>query len=60
MAERMNTTREEVRDYFEREKLMDMVRADALRRKALQDIVSKVKVVEKETQEEEKKDEGSS
>ncbi len=60
LAEQMNTTREEVRDYFEKEKLMDVVRSDALRRKALEDIVSRVKVVEKETKEEEEKDEGGS
>ncbi len=60
LAEQMNTTKEEVRDYFEKEKLMDVVRSDALRRKALEDIVSRVKVVEKETKEEEEKDEGGS
>ncbi|HHJ64467.1 MAG TPA: trigger factor [Aquifex aeolicus] len=60
LAEQMNTTKEEVRDYFEKEKLMDVVRSDALRRKALEDIVSRVKVVEKETKEEEDKDEGGS
>jgi len=60
LADQMNTTREEIRDYFEREKLMDLVRSDARRRKALEDIASKVKVVEKETKKEESQDEGNS
>ncbi len=64
LADQMNTTREEVREYFEREKLMDLIRSDALRRKALNDIVAKVRVKEVEKKEEETRkeaeDEGAS
>jgi len=53
LAAQMGTTKEEVKDYFERENLMDVVRSDARRKKALKEIVSKVKVKEVEPKKEE-------
>jgi len=44
----MGTTKEEVKEYFEKENLMDVVRSDARRKKALRDVVSKVKIKEVE------------
>lgn len=61
LAKQMGTTKEEVKDYFERENLMEVVKTDALRKKALKDIVSKVKIkeVEQEKKEEEEEKEVS-
>ena len=59
LARQTGSTKEEVREYFEKENLMEVVRTDALRKKALRDIVSKVKIKEVEKKEE-KKDEKDS
>jgi trigger factor len=62
LAKQMGTSKEEVKEYFEKENLLDVVRSDARRRKALKEIVSKVKIKEvepeegKETQEEAQKE----
>ena len=53
LAQQMGSTKEEVKDYFERENLMDVVRSDARRKKALKDILSKVKIKEVEPPKEE-------
>ncbi len=50
LARQMGATKEEVKEYFEKENLMDVVRSDALRKKALKEIVSKVKIKEVELQ----------
>lgn len=57
LAKQMGTTKEEVKEYFEKENLMDVVRSDARRKKALRDIVSKVKIKEVEPKKEEEKEE---
>ncbi len=56
LARQMGTTKEEVKEYFERENLMEVVRSDAKRKKALKDIISKVKIKEVEKQEEQKEE----
>ena len=53
LAQQMGSTKEEVKEYFEKENLMDVVRSDARRKKALKEIVSKVKIKEVEKKEEE-------
>lgn len=53
IAKDTGRTKEEVRESFEKENLMDVIREDARRRKALMDIISKVKIVEVEEKEEE-------
>ena len=59
LAKQMGTTKEEVKDYFERENLMEVVRSDARRKKALKEIISKVNIkeVEPETKAQETKSE---
>jgi trigger factor len=59
LARETGSTPEEVREHFERENLMEVIRSDALRKKALRDIVRKVKIKEVERKEE-KEDEGNS
>ncbi|WP_457600175.1 trigger factor [Hydrogenivirga sp.] len=59
LARQMGTTKEEVKDYFMRENLMDVVKSDAKRKKALKELISKVKVKEVEPQKEEEKAEES-
>ncbi len=63
LAQQSGTTKEEVRDYFEKQNMMNVVWEDARRKKALKEIISKVKIKEVEQkgeQEEEKKEsEGS-
>ncbi|MDQ7038229.1 MAG: trigger factor, partial [Aquificota bacterium] len=54
LAKETGSTPEEIREYFERENLMEVIRADALRRKALRDIIGKVKIKEVEGKEEKK------
>ncbi|NPA40867.1 MAG: trigger factor [Aquificae bacterium] len=53
LAKQMGTTKEEVKEYFERENLMDVVKADARRKKALREIISMVKLKEVEPKKEE-------
>ncbi len=55
LAKQMGTTKEEVKEYFERENLMDVVKADARRKKALREIISMVKLKEVEPKKEEEK-----
>ncbi len=55
LAQQTGNTKEEVKEYFEKENLMEVVRADARRKKALRDIVSKAKIKEVEPQKEEEK-----
>ncbi len=57
LARQTGSTKEEIKDYFRRENLMDVVRSDARRKKALEDIISKVKIVEVEEKKEEKEEE---
>ncbi len=57
LALQMGTSKEEVKEYFQKENLMDVVKSDALRKKALRDIISKVKIKEVEQAKEEKKEE---
>ncbi len=57
LATQMGTTKEEVREQVEKENLMEVIRTDALRRKALKDIISKVSLKEVEEKEEEKDEE---
>ena len=54
LARETGSSEEEIRERFEKENLMEVIRMDALRRKALRDIVGKVKIKEVE------KDEGGS
>ncbi len=56
LARTSGTTKEEIKEYFEKENLMEVVRSDARRRKALKEIVSKatIKEVEPKKEEEEK------
>ncbi|RLJ71541.1 trigger factor [Hydrogenivirga caldilitoris] len=53
LARQMGTTKDEVKEYFERENLMDVVKSDATRKKALKELISKVKIKEVEPQKEE-------
>jgi len=48
LASQMGTTKEEVREYFEKENMTGVIEQDALRKKALQDIIEKVKIKEVE------------
>lgn len=57
LAQQMGTSKEEVKEYFEKENLMEVVRSDARRKKALKDIISKVKIKEVEQNKEEAKEE---
>ncbi len=57
LAEQYGTTVEEIKKYFQEQGLEEVVKEDAKRKKALKDIISKVKLVEVEEKKEEKKEE---
>ncbi len=52
LAQQMGTTKEEVKEYFQKENLMNVVEEDARRKKALEEIVSKARIKEVEKKEE--------
>ncbi len=57
LAEQYGTTVEEIKKYFQEQGLEEVVKEDAKRKKALKDIISKVKLVEVEEKKEEEKQE---
>ena len=57
LAEQYGTTVEEIKKYFQEQGLEEVVKEDAKRKKALKEIISKVKLVEVEEKKEEKKEE---
>ncbi|RUM28598.1 MAG: trigger factor, partial [Aquifex sp.] len=57
LAQQYGTTVEEVKKYFKENNLEPVVKEDARRKKALKEIISKVKVKEVEQKESEKKEE---
>ncbi len=48
LANQMGTSKEEVKEYFQKENMTAVIEQDALRRKALNDIIDKVKIKEVE------------
>ncbi len=57
LARETGSSPEEIKEHFEKENLMEVIKADARRRKALRDIIGKVKI--KEVERKEEKDEGN-
>ncbi len=57
LAKQSNATKEEVKNYFEKENMMDVVREDARRKKALQDVISKVSIKEVDVESNENEEE---
>ncbi len=52
LANQMGTSKEEVKEYFEKENMTAVIEQDALRKKALNDIIEKVKINEVEQERE--------
>ena len=59
LANQMGTSKEEVKEYFEKENMTAVIEQDALRKKALNDIIEKVKIKEVEQEREDEKAEGA-
>ncbi len=57
LAEQYGTSVEEIKKYFQEQGLEEVVKEDAKRKKALKEIISKVKLVEVEEKKEEQKEE---
>ncbi len=56
LAQQSGSTKEELKAYFEKENMMNVVKEDARRRKALEDIVSKANIREVEAKQEEEEE----